>query len=98
MKTLGAAIFRPFLDAWRGLDRVLDAGVPALVKVFVGLTLGWFLYVPIHELLHAAACVLTGGAVSRLEIAPMYGGALRCAVKVLARGASAPGPRASAPP
>ncbi len=76
MKKALSALFRPFLDAWRGLDRVLEAGIPALAKVFVGLTLGWFLYVPIHELLHAAACLLAGGSVSRLEIAPMYGGAL----------------------
>ena len=36
----------------------------------------WFLYVPVHELLHAAGCLLSGGTVSRLEIAPQYGAAL----------------------
>jgi hypothetical protein len=42
----------------------------------LGLLAGWWIYVPVHELLHAAACRLAGGAVSRLEIAPLYGGAL----------------------
>jgi hypothetical protein len=37
---------------------------------------GWWLFVPLHELLHAGACVLAGGTVTRLEIAPEYGGAL----------------------
>jgi hypothetical protein len=32
--------------------------------------------VPVHELLHAAACRAAGGGVSRLEIAPLYGGYL----------------------
>jgi hypothetical protein len=32
--------------------------------------------VPVHELLHAAACVVAGGEVTRLEIAPLYGGGL----------------------
>ena len=48
----------------------------ALAKIFLGLGLGWWLYVPIHELLHAGACSATGGHVERLEIDGMYGGAL----------------------
>lgn len=36
----------------------------------------WFIYVPIHELLHVAGCVITGGSVSELQIAPKYGAAL----------------------
>ncbi len=37
---------------------------------------GWWIFVPVHELLHAAGCLLGGGQVTRLEIAPLYGGAL----------------------
>ncbi|MEP7013148.1 MAG: hypothetical protein ABJC13_22745 [Acidobacteriota bacterium] len=70
------SLIRPALDAFRGLDRLLDGGMAALVRIFLGLTLGWFLYVPIHELLHAGACQLAGGHVDRLEIDGMYGGAL----------------------
>jgi hypothetical protein len=34
--------------------------------------LSWWIYVPIHELSHAYGCILTGGTVTRLEIAPIY--------------------------
>ena len=36
----------------------------------------WFVYVPVHELLHVLGCVATGGTVSELQIQPIYGGAL----------------------
>src|SRR6185295_9258631 len=68
------SILRPFFDAFRGLDLLLDGGVAALGRVFLGLAIGWWLYVPVHELLHAAACVAAGGSVSRLEIDVLYGG------------------------
>jgi hypothetical protein len=44
--------------------------------MLVALAVTWFVYVPVHELLHAAGCVISGGTVSRLEISPRYGGAL----------------------
>ncbi|HXU33454.1 MAG TPA: hypothetical protein VN851_23035 [Thermoanaerobaculia bacterium] len=75
-RSLPQSLLRPAFDAFRGLDRLLDGGVAALVRIFLGLALGWFLYVPIHELLHAGACLAAGGHVERLEIDGMYGGAL----------------------
>ncbi|MFY9819986.1 MAG: hypothetical protein WAM82_01300 [Thermoanaerobaculia bacterium] len=66
----------PFRDAVRGLDRCLDAGARGLALAMLGLLAGWWLYVPLHELLHAAACRAAGGGVSRLEIEAVYGGAL----------------------
>ncbi|HEX4960953.1 MAG TPA: hypothetical protein VF173_08955 [Thermoanaerobaculia bacterium] len=66
----------PFRDAVRGLDRCLDAGARGLALAALGLAAGWWLYVPLHELLHAAACRAAGGHVSRLEIDAVYGGAL----------------------
>jgi hypothetical protein len=66
----------PLTDAWRGLDRCLARGALALAWVAAGLLAGWWVYVPVHELLHAAACRATGGEVRRLEIARLYGGAL----------------------
>ena len=66
----------PFRDALYGLDRCLDSGVRGLVAAALGLLAGWWLYVPLHELLHAAACRLAGGTVTRLEIDRIYGGAL----------------------
>ena len=65
-------------DAWRGLDRCLApprGGWRALAGIGAGLLIGWWLYVPAHELLHAAVCAAAGGEVRRLEIAPLYGGA-----------------------
>ncbi len=47
-----------------------------LIPLFTGLILGWWVYVPIHELLHAAGCVVSGGYISRLELSPIYGGEL----------------------
>ena len=42
----------------------------------VSLVAAWYVYVPIHELLHAHGCVATGGSVTTLEIQTQYGGAL----------------------
>ncbi|MEO1369492.1 MAG: hypothetical protein AAFX50_20120, partial [Acidobacteriota bacterium] len=70
---------RPGLDTWHGLDRVLE-GPASLAWVFVGLALGWWIYVPLHELLHAFACLATGGEVTKLEVAPLYGGHVLAAI------------------
>ncbi|HUU85518.1 MAG TPA: hypothetical protein VM243_18620 [Phycisphaerae bacterium] len=48
----------------------------AIVLAVVSAAITWFVYVPIHELLHAAGCGVTGGTVTELQIAPHYGGAL----------------------
>lgn len=67
---------RIFHDAFHGLDRCLDRGTRGLALALLGLAVGWWVYVPIHELLHAAACLAAGGEVTRLEVAPLYGGRL----------------------
>lgn len=67
---------RIFRDLLHGLDHCLDLGIRGLVLALAGLAAGWWLYVPIHELLHAAGCLIAGGSVTRLEIAPLYGGSL----------------------
>ena len=69
-------LLQPARDVLRGLDRCLDAGARGLLAVAVGLLAGWWAYVPLHELLHAGACLAAGGTVSRLEIDPLYGGSL----------------------
>lgn len=73
---LRSLFLEPFSELIDGLDRVLHRGVRALFWVALGLLLGWWLYVPLHELLHALGCRLAGGSVSRLEIDPLYGGGL----------------------
>ena len=68
-------------DPLGGLERLIDAaGGRALAWLFAGLLAGWWVYVPIHELLHAAGCMLAGGTVTRLEIDALYGGGLLAAV------------------
>jgi hypothetical protein len=69
-----ALLGRPLTDTARGLDRCLERGPRGLALVALGLALGWWVYVPCHELLHVAGCVLTGGGVTRLEISARYGG------------------------
>jgi len=44
-----------------------------LLLILLWAALSWWIYVPIHELLHAYGCLLSGGEVSRLEISPWYG-------------------------
>lgn len=68
---------RPVKSFWRMYSEILSSAKPTktVLLLFSGLIIGWLIYVPIHELLHAAGCVLGGGDVSRLEIQPVYGGA-----------------------
>lgn len=66
----------PASDLLGGLDRCLVRGVRGLLWVAIGLVLGWWVYVPVHELLHAAGCLAAGGAVTRLEIDALYGAEL----------------------
>ncbi len=73
---LGRHLAAPLRDLLDGLDRVLDGRGRRLLAVFAGLAAGWWVYVPLHELLHAAGCALAGGRVDRLEIDPLYGAAL----------------------
>ena len=60
------------------MDGIASAPRPylALAATMLALILAWFVYTPIHELLHVLGCVATGGAVSELEIQPIYGGLL----------------------
>jgi len=66
----------PGTDVLNGLDLCLTRGFRSLLLVFAGTLAGWWIYVPVHELLHAAGCAVTGGKVSRLEISAVYGGGL----------------------
>jgi hypothetical protein len=54
---------------------VQPAGAIGLALVSAGLLASWWIYVPVHELLHAAGCLAAGGEVTRLEIEAMYGAA-----------------------
>lgn len=69
---------QPLEDVAACLYRLAESGHPGrtLGIVLVSLLITWFIYVPIHEMLHVLGCVVSGGSVSKLEIAPHYGGAL----------------------
>lgn len=68
VKTIGVLAFRT-------LERLLDTGqYRTLAVIMAGLLIAWHLYTPIHELLHVAGCVFTGGTVEELALKPQYGG------------------------
>lgn len=77
MPKIRETLLLPFSDLLNGLDASLQRfGARGLLGIALGLVAGWWIYVPIHELLHAGGCLLVGGTVDRLEIAETYGGAL----------------------
>jgi len=72
---------QPFIDVLNCLERLIvphrRRQPPTVLFVVLGsLVVTWFVYVPIHELLHVGGCVWTGGDVSRLDLSPRYGAAL----------------------
>jgi hypothetical protein len=83
-RALAALFADPFRELLNGLDASIDPArghsARALGLVAVGLLLGWWIYVPVHELAHAFGCLAAGGAVTRLEIDPLYGAELLAAV------------------
>jgi hypothetical protein len=69
----------PFDDLMAAMDaQVVQAPrpTPALVMVLLAAAVAWWVYVPVHELLHVLGCWGTGGSVTQLEIARAYGGDL----------------------
>lgn len=69
---------QPIDDVVACLEPIVTVNNPlrTLVPLFLSLVISWVVYVPIHELLHALGCVVTGGEVTKLEISPMYGGTI----------------------
>jgi hypothetical protein len=66
----------PFRDFAAAIDAPVARGIAQWSYVIAAFVIAWFVYVPVHELMHAYGCMLAGGEVTRLEIAPEYGGAL----------------------
>ncbi len=68
----------PFHDCLAALEKPMLSPRPgrAMILMIVALVVTWFVYVPIHELLHAYGCMVTGGTVTELQIDPKYGGKL----------------------
>jgi hypothetical protein len=80
MPTIRTLIF-PWITVARALFQpLLIKQQVSLVKIFLPLLIVliavWFITVPVHELMHATGCLLSGGEVTELTIQPMYGGTL----------------------
>ena len=73
---MGRLIRQPFIDVMAALEHLVTVRRPqlAMFMCIASLAVTWVVYVPIHELLHALGCLATGGSVTELQIAPMYGG------------------------
>jgi hypothetical protein len=80
-------LLRRLLAPYRAAaDLLLDAAEAILAKsrpiwlsagaIFFATIASWWVYVPVHELLHAFGCRAAGGRVTELRIAPLYGGRL----------------------
>ncbi|MGH8850844.1 MAG: hypothetical protein ACREYD_07610 [Casimicrobiaceae bacterium] len=67
----------PFADLYAGLRVATDSlGAWALALLLAASVAGWWLYVPVHELMHAWGAQLAGATVTRLDIDPLYGARL----------------------
>lgn len=83
MKKLKILFPQPYLDIWFDSKLCLDVlmnkpgATPGRIWLFsmVGLIVTWMVYVPVHELMHVAGCLISGGSVSELRLDPMYGAA-----------------------
>ncbi len=68
---------RPLHDYQRLLEQAITQhSWPRLLSLAIAAVAGWWIYVPVHELLHAFGCIWSGGEVTRLEISPEYGAAM----------------------
>ncbi|MCB1051229.1 MAG: hypothetical protein H6510_05975 [Acidobacteria bacterium] len=72
-----ALLKQVFGFALNSLESLMGKGqYKDLALLMVAFVAGFFVYTPIHELLHAGAALLFGGTVEELAISPEYGGAL----------------------
>jgi len=64
---LQSALFKPLAESPRP--------VRYLSLLTISLIVAWFVYVPVHELLHVAGCLASGGEVTSLSLSRHYGAA-----------------------
>lgn len=67
----------PFTDLYAGLQHATGRlGLRALPLLLAACAAGWWIYVPVHELMHAWGAELGGATVTRLDIDAVYGARL----------------------
>jgi len=76
VRKLSDCFTAPILDYTAALEAAFPVFKPSsMIVIIVAAGVTWWVYVPIHELLHAYGCLWTGGEVTRLEIDAAYGAA-----------------------
>jgi len=67
---------QPVDDTLAAMEQIVAGPRPlaSFGLVLLAMTACWYVYVPVHELLHALGCTATGGTVTTLEIQVQYGG------------------------
>ncbi|MBN1296784.1 hypothetical protein JXA80_08375 [bacterium] len=65
--------YRDLRDGFILPFQALESRARPTIVLMLSLIITWFVYVPIHELLHVAGCVGTGGSVSELVMGREYG-------------------------
>ena len=59
------------------MEACLTDGKPInVILILLSSVISWWIYVPVHELLHSLGCVMAGGSVQKLEISRIYGASL----------------------
>lgn len=74
---------QPIRDITEAMDRTVASGERPWCRLAIFIVAAvacWFVYVPVHELLHVAGCELTGGDAQRLTLSPIYGGRILAAI------------------
>ena len=72
-------LFQGWINAFRDINSVFERFQTEpkpfllLIALMLSFLLTWFVYVPIHELLHVAGCVISGGVVEEVVLDRKYG-------------------------
>jgi hypothetical protein len=72
-------LFQGWVNAFRDVFCVFERfqtdakPIGLLIALMVSFLVAWFVYVPVHELLHVAGCTLSGGTISEVVLDPKYG-------------------------
>jgi hypothetical protein len=72
-------LFQGWINAFRDINSIFERfqsdpkPLRLLLALMLSFLVAWFIYVPIHELLHVAGCVISGGVVHELILDQKYG-------------------------